>query len=111
MLRPTAVKVYPEKDYMLKVEFDNGEIKRFDVKPYIQGEWYGQLADEAYNAALAEKGLLLRASERIHNAIHQNADEALKLKMERLDLRIRMPRGRMPGMCRRRTQMPRRYDP
>ena len=48
MLRPTAVKVYPEKDYMLKVEFDNGEIKRFDVKPYIQGEWYGQLADEAY---------------------------------------------------------------
>lgn len=45
-----------------------------------------QLADDAYNAALAEKGLLLRASERIHNAIHQNADEALKLKMERLDL-------------------------
>ena len=48
MLRPTAVKVYPEKDYTIKVEFDNGEIKRFDVKPYIQGEWYGRLADEAY---------------------------------------------------------------
>ena len=47
MLRPTAVKVYPEKDYMIKAEFDNGEIKRFDVKPYIQGEWYSQLADEA----------------------------------------------------------------
>jgi len=48
MLRPTAVKVSPERDFILKVEFDNGETRLFDVKPYIQGEWYGQLADEAY---------------------------------------------------------------
>ena len=33
---------------MLKVVFYNGETKIFDVKPYIQGEWYGQLADKAY---------------------------------------------------------------
>ena len=48
MLRPTAVKVSPERDFRLKIEFDNGETRFFDVKPYIQGEWYGQLADEAY---------------------------------------------------------------
>lgn len=48
MLRPTAIKVFPEKDYTIKIEFDNGETKIFGVKPYIQGEWYGQLADEAY---------------------------------------------------------------
>ena len=48
MLRPTAISVSPERDYMLKVMFDNGKTGIFDVKPYIQGEWYGQLADEVY---------------------------------------------------------------
>ena len=48
MLRPTAKEVYPETDYQLKIVFDNGEIKRFDVKPYIKGEWYGRLADQNY---------------------------------------------------------------
>lgn len=48
MLRPTPMKVSPEKDYYLIIEFDSGETKRFDVKPYIQGSWYGQLIDETY---------------------------------------------------------------
>lgn len=56
MLRPTAVRVFPEPDYMIKVVFDNGEIKRFDVKPYIQGEWYGQLANEMYFRAVKTDG-------------------------------------------------------
>ena len=56
MLRPTAVKVFPEKDYKLRVEFDNGETKIFDVKPYIQGEWYGQLADVAYFCGVKTDG-------------------------------------------------------
>jgi len=30
------------------VTFDNGEEKKFDVKPYIKGEWYGQLKDATY---------------------------------------------------------------
>ena len=48
MLRPTAVEVKAEENYFLKVVFDNGETKLFDVKPYICGEWYGKLADKAY---------------------------------------------------------------
>ena len=32
MLRPTAVKVVPKDNYILDVEFDNGERKEFDVK-------------------------------------------------------------------------------
>ena len=56
MLRPTAVKVSPERDFILKVEFDNGETRFFDVKPYIQGEWYGQLANEAYFRAAKPDG-------------------------------------------------------
>ena len=37
MLRPTATKVVPTSDYQLIVTFDNGEKRRFDVKPYIKG--------------------------------------------------------------------------
>ena len=38
MLRPTATKVVPTSDYQLIVTFDNGEKRRFDVKPYIKGK-------------------------------------------------------------------------
>ena len=48
MLRPIATGVKAENDYILKVTFDNGETKEFDVKPYIKGDWYGQLSDQTY---------------------------------------------------------------
>ena len=48
MLRPTSVSVVPKDDYIIHVKFDNGEEKKFDVKPYIKGEWYGHLKDLAY---------------------------------------------------------------
>lgn len=47
MLRPTATSVQALSDYVLRLEFDNGETGLFDVKPYIKGEWFGELADEA----------------------------------------------------------------
>ena len=34
-LRPTVVSVFPLPDYQLKLIFDNGEKKLFDVKPYL----------------------------------------------------------------------------
>lgn len=43
MLRPTAKKVEAIAQYEILVEFDNGEKRIFDVEPYIQGDWYGQL--------------------------------------------------------------------
>ena len=48
MLRPTAISVIPQKGFFLQVQFDNGEKKLFDVKPYIQGSWFGRLRDEKY---------------------------------------------------------------
>lgn len=36
MLRPTAMKVKVMDDYKLEIQFDNGEIGIFDVKPYIR---------------------------------------------------------------------------
>lgn len=45
MLRPKAINVQPQPDYMLLVDFNNGERRLFDVKPYISGSWFGQLKD------------------------------------------------------------------
>lgn len=56
MLRPTAIDVVPTDDYIINVNFDNGEEKKFDVKPYIKGEWYGKLKDMAYFSAVTTDG-------------------------------------------------------
>jgi len=56
MLRPRAIDVFPEEDYVLKIIFDNGDIRLFDVKPYIRGEWYGKLADRQYFRAVKTDG-------------------------------------------------------
>ena len=56
MLRPTASTVKAKDNYVLEVTFDNGEIKTFDVKPYIKGSWYGQLEDVNYFRAVTTDG-------------------------------------------------------
>lgn len=56
MLRPTAVQVKALDDFMLSVTFDNGEQKKFDVKPYISGNFYGKLADKSYFASVKTNG-------------------------------------------------------
>lgn len=48
MLQPNILKVIPMEKYRLRIEYDTGEIKIFDVSPYINGEWFVELADEAY---------------------------------------------------------------
>ena len=48
MLRPKAVNVFALDDYRILAEFDTGERKIMDVKPYINGDWYGKLADSSY---------------------------------------------------------------
>jgi hypothetical protein len=45
MKRPRAIEVTPLPNYILEVKFSNGEIRDFDVKPYIKGDWYGELKD------------------------------------------------------------------
>lgn len=56
MLRPTVIKVKPSEDYSLILQFDNGECKKFDVRPYIQGSWYGMLRDKAYFESVKPNG-------------------------------------------------------
>lgn len=35
-MNPYVVQVYPRDDYRLEIEFENGEQRVFDVKPYLQ---------------------------------------------------------------------------
>jgi len=48
MLQPEVTCVVPLKDYKLDLTFDTGEMRVFDVTPYISGDWYGQLLDIEY---------------------------------------------------------------
>ncbi|MDR2472054.1 MAG: DUF2442 domain-containing protein [Tannerella sp.] len=34
-MNPTVTKVQPERNYFLTLHFSNGEIRRMDVKPYL----------------------------------------------------------------------------
>ncbi|GBR75948.1 hypothetical protein NO2_0572 [Candidatus Termititenax persephonae] len=48
MLQPKIKKVVPLKDYKLLLSYETGENKVFAVKPYIAGNWYGELRDISY---------------------------------------------------------------
>ena len=49
-MRPKAINVKPKNDYVLEVEFDNGEIKLFDVKPYLNHKAFEALKNiEEFN--------------------------------------------------------------
>lgn len=57
MSRPSAVDVKVLNDYKLLISFDNGEQKVFDVKPYIQGDWFSELKDLDYFKTVHVAGL------------------------------------------------------
>lgn len=52
-----AVSVEPLDNFLLRIGFDNGEIRIFDVKPLIRGSWMGELADQAYFKTVRIGGL------------------------------------------------------
>ena len=48
MLQPRILDVKPLDAYKLKLRYETGEVKLFDVMPYISGDWFGQLGDPKY---------------------------------------------------------------
>lgn len=46
-MQPKIIKVVPMNDYRLKIIYDTGETRIFNVTPYISGDWFGQLRDPA----------------------------------------------------------------
>jgi len=48
MLCPKILKIEPLADYKLKLSYETGEVKLFDVLPYIVGAWYEELYNSSY---------------------------------------------------------------
>lgn len=46
MPEPKVKSVSPLENYEILIEYETGEKKIFDVKPYIKGNWYGKLKDK-----------------------------------------------------------------
>lgn len=48
MLQPKLISVEPAEPFMLRLNYETGERRLFDVSPYISGPWYGELGEAAY---------------------------------------------------------------
>jgi hypothetical protein len=56
-MNPRIINVKPEKDCFLRLWFDNGEVRRFDVKPYLDYEVFRPLKNEAVFNSVRPDGL------------------------------------------------------
>ena len=48
MLQPRLISVKALPDLKLQLIYETGERKLFDVSPYAEGSWYGELKDKAF---------------------------------------------------------------
>ena len=48
MLYPKIIDVEPLDNYIIRLKYETGEIKEFDVLPYISGRWYEELHNTDY---------------------------------------------------------------
>ena len=48
MLQPRILKIETMPDMKLKLSYETGEIKLFDVEPYAEGTWFSELRDSSY---------------------------------------------------------------
>ena len=48
MLQPRLKNVTPMERYRLRLEYETGEVRLFDVAPYLSGAWYEELKEVAY---------------------------------------------------------------
>lgn len=48
MLQPRLTCVEPVAHLKLRLTYETGEVKLFDVAPYATGSWYGELKEDAY---------------------------------------------------------------
>ena len=45
MLQPKLIRVEPVFPMKLRLAYETGEVKLFDVTPYATGPWFGELRD------------------------------------------------------------------
>lgn len=73
MLQPKLTEVIPLENYRLKLTYETGEVKLFDVTPYIKGSWFGELTDKDYFCTVH----LSRSKERAEFTVKQNGGIAV----------------------------------
>ena len=56
-MNPRVKEVKPEKNYMLRLYFTNGEVRLFDMKPYLNLGIFKELTDEALFNSVRPDGL------------------------------------------------------
>ena len=56
-MTPKAINVETIENYKLKVTFDNGEVKVFDVKPYFGHKLFDELKDDKLFKTVKVAGL------------------------------------------------------
>ena len=83
MLQPKLTKVEAMHDLRLRLFYETGEVKIFDVAPYATGSWYGQLKDEGYfNAVqLLPGGVGIEWPEGQDIAPHELYENSISVKM------------------------------
>lgn len=74
-IHPVAVK--PLKNYMLHVTFSNGEVRRFDVKPYLSMPFFAPLKDETAFQRVFVNGITVEWQNGRDIAPHELYDNAL----------------------------------
>lgn len=47
-MKINVISVLPNSDHTILVTFSNGEVREFDVSPYMEGPWYGELKNADY---------------------------------------------------------------
>lgn len=47
MMNPRVKEVYPNQDYTIRIVFDNGEEKLFDVAPYLDKGFFRELKNKS----------------------------------------------------------------
>lgn len=71
MRYPKVLQVEPTENYTVLITFENGELRRFDVTPYIVGEWFGKLKDKAVFSTVRPCGNTIEWSEGQDIAPHE----------------------------------------
>ena len=83
MLQPKLTKVEAMPDLRLRLFYETGEVKIFDVVPYATGSWYGQLKDERYfnSVQLLPGGIGIEWPEGQDIAPHELYENSVSVKM------------------------------
>ena len=56
-MMPKAIKVKPLENYILEIVFNNGELKLFDVRPYLKFKQFKELKNESVFSKIRIAGL------------------------------------------------------